>query len=48
MLRREGGREFHMVGAEKEKDLRPTALLMLGVSSELVLDDLRVLVGLYG
>ena len=48
MLQRESEREFHMVGAEKEKDLRPTAVLLLGISSELVLDDLRVLVGLYG
>ena len=48
MLRRERGREFHIVGAENEKDLQPMALLMLGTSSEFVLDDLRVLVGLYG
>ena len=48
MLRIESGREFHIVGAENEKDMRPMALLMLGASSELVLEDLRVLVGLYG
>ena len=48
MLRRERGRLFQIVGAEKEKDLRPMALLMFGTSSEFVLDDLRVLVGLYG
>ena len=48
MLRRESGREFQIVGAENEKDLRPMALLMFGTSSEFVLDDLRVLVGLYG
>ena len=48
MLRRESGREFQIVEAENEKDLRQMALLMLGTSSEFVLDDLRVLVGLYG
>ena len=48
MLRRESGREFHMVGAEKEKDLQPTAVLMLGISRKLALDDLSVLVGMYG
>ena len=48
MLRRESGREFQIVGAVNEKDLWPMALLMLGTSSEFVLDDLRVLVGLYG
>ena len=48
MLRRERGREFHIVEAEKEKDLRPISLLMLGTSSKFVLEDLRVVVGLYG
>ena len=48
MLRSESGSKFQIVEAEKEKDLRPMALLMLGTSSKLVLDDLRVLVGLYG
>ena len=48
MLRRESGREFHIVGAENEKDLRPMAFLMLGTSSKFVLKDLRVLVELYG
>ena len=48
MLRRESGSKFHIMGAGKEKDLRPMALLMLGISSEFVFDDLRVLVGLYG
>ena len=48
MLRMDSGRRFQMVGAENEKDLRPMALLMLGTSSKLVLDDLRVLVGMYG
>ena len=44
----ESGREFHIVGAENEKDLRPMALVILGTLSEFVLNDLRVLVGLYG
>ena len=48
VLRRESGREFQIVGAENEKDLLPMALLMLGTSSLFALEDLRVLVGLYG
>ena len=48
MLRRESDREFHIVEAENEKDLRPVALLMLGTSRKFLLEDLRVLVGLYG
>ena len=38
VLRRERGREFHIVGAEKEKDRRPMALLILGTSSEFVVE----------
>ena len=38
MLRQECGNEFHMVGAEKEKDRLPTVLWILG--TELV--DRRV------
>ena len=48
MLRRESGSKFQIVGAEKEKDLRPMALLMLGTSGKFLLEDLSVLVGLYG
>ena len=48
VLRREGGSKFQIVGAENEKDRRPISLLILGTSSKFVLDDLRVLVGLYG
>jgi hypothetical protein len=33
-VRIERGKEFHMVGAEKEKDLRPRAVLMKGTSSK--------------
>ena len=47
-VRNESGSKFQIVGVENEKDRRPMALLMLGTSSEFVLDDLRVLVGLYG
>ena len=48
MIRMENGREFQIIGAENEKDLRSMTLLMLGTSSKLVLDDLRVFMGLYG
>jgi len=48
VLRRESGSKFQIVGAENEKDRRPISLLILGTSSKFVLDDLRVLVGLYG
>ena len=40
-----GGREFQIIGADKEKDLRPRAHLMKGTSSWLVLEDLRDLLG---
>ena len=42
------GSEFQIVGAAKEKDLRPMALFMLGTTSRLALDDLRVRGGVYG
>ena len=43
MSRRESGKELLIVGSEKENDLLKMARLILGISSKLVLDDLRIL-----
>ena len=45
-LRREIGRLFQTVGAAKEKDLRPSSVLIKGTEKIFEEEDLRVLEGL--
>jgi hypothetical protein len=45
-VRTESGKEFQTVGEAKEKDLRPSSVLMKGTVRRCKWDDLRVLEGL--
>ena len=48
VVRRDNGREFHTVGAAKEKDRRAAADFKLGIPKRFLLEERRVLDGEYG